>query len=45
MSKICDDMDEEVYAQCEDEAEELFDVDGEWICERCLEELAEKVED
>lgn len=44
MSKICDDMDEDRCAQCGTDAEELFQIDGEWVCNECLEELAEKVD-
>ena len=45
ISKICDDLDEERCAQCGSEAEEMFQIDGEWVCEECLKDLAEKVED
>jgi hypothetical protein len=45
MSKICDDMDEDRCVNCGSDAEELFSVDGDWLCEECLEEMAEKVED
>lgn len=41
-SKICDDMDESKCARCEYEAEELYHVDGEWICEQCLLDGADK---
>ena len=41
--KICDDMDETKCAHCGKEAEYMYLVDGEWVCEECLESMAEKV--
>ena len=35
-SKICDDMDEDHCACCGDEAETLYQVDGEWLCRDCV---------
>ena len=42
-SKICDDMDDTRCAYCGKEAEELFNVDGEWLCFECFHEVAESV--
>ena len=44
ISKICDDMDETVCENCGYDAEEMFQVDGEWICESCMKDMAEEVE-
>lgn len=44
MSKILDDMDDEVCSECGEEAEELFLEDGRWVCETCLKENAEILE-
>lgn len=43
VSKICDDMDDTRCTGCGNEAEELFCIDGEWMCEDCLNERAERV--
>lgn len=45
LSKICDDMDETRCAHCGTDAEEMFLVDGEWICEECLINLTERAVD
>lgn len=45
MSKICDDMDETLCAHCGSDAEEMFLVDGEWVCEECLINMAERVKE
>ena len=45
LSKYCDDMDETHCEKCGSEAEEMFQVDGEWLCESCLESIAEEVEE
>ena len=41
--KICDDMDDTLCAHCGYEAEIMYLVDGEWVCEDCLRNIAEKV--
>ena len=45
LSKICDDMDETKCARCGADAEEMFNLEGEWVCEDCLYTMAEKVEE
>lgn len=45
LSKCCDDMDETQCANCGAEAEIMYLCEGEWVCESCLQDLAEKVED
>lgn len=42
--KICDDMDETKCAHCGNEAEYMYLVDGDWVCEDCLKEMAERVD-
>lgn len=44
LSKICDDMDETKCAHCGNEAEYMYLVDGEWVCEDCLKGMAERVQ-
>ena len=43
--KICDDMDETKCAHCGNEAEYMYLVDGEWVCEDCLKGMAERVKE
>lgn len=43
--KICDDMDETKCAHCGNETEYMYLVDGEWMCEDCLMERAERVQE
>lgn len=43
-SKVCDDCDDTLCANCGAEDEELFLYDGEWVCEECLENMAERVD-
>lgn len=42
--KICDDMDDTVCAECGNEAEVMYLVDGEWVCEECLKSMAERAD-
>lgn len=44
ISKICDDCDDTLCAECGKEAEELFLFEGEWVCEECLKNMAERVD-
>lgn len=41
--KICDDMDETKCAHCGNEAEYMYLVDDEWVCEDCLKGMAERI--
>lgn len=40
--KMCDDMDDTKCAYCGNEAEYMYMVDGDWVCEDCLKNIAER---
>ena len=44
ISKICDDCDDSTCDLCGREAEEMFQVSGDWFCTECLIEMAERVD-
>lgn len=43
-SRVCDDTDDTICANCGSDDEILYLVDGEWVCEDCLKGMAERVD-
>ena len=44
LSKVCDDMDDTLCAECGSDAEDMFLYNGDWVCEDCLKDMAERVD-
>ncbi len=43
-SRVCDDTDDTICANCGSDDEILYLVDGEWVCEECLKGTAERID-